>query len=163
MKISKRFYHNGSPRVPMIDDVFSSVSSSYRHGFEAEVTLTIQRPTQDSKIANLHETEQVCLEMTVEEAMNLANRLIIGAKSARHLKQQATEHDSMRKMRGFNPRWIIGRTIVDVKTHPFDDCRGGTAHKPEITLDNGATIEFLTEETDTGDYGTDIIYLRAKS
>jgi hypothetical protein len=48
---------------------------------------------------------------------------------------------------------LIGRTIVAVEFNPFSDGRGGTAHDPRLTLDNGRCIYFSTEETDIGEYG----------
>lgn len=50
-------------------------------------------------------------------------------------------------------RLLVGRKIVAVDLQPFDDDRGGIAHNPRITLDNGAVIFFVAEETDVGDYG----------
>lgn len=63
-------------------------------------------------------------------------------------------------MSGFNPRWIIGRTIVGVELHTFNGREAGyeAAHRPEITLDNGAKLFFLGEETDYGEYGVTLIY-----
>jgi len=63
----------------------------------------------------------------------------------------------------FNPKWVIGRTITQLEMNPFDDLRGGTAHNPVFVLDNGARLRFLTEETDTGDYGTEIVYHKPNS
>lgn len=51
---------------------------------------------------------------------------------------------------------LIGRTIVAVDFGPFDNMRGGTAYAPRITLDNGRQLYFVSQETDTGDYGTKI-------
>jgi hypothetical protein len=59
----------------------------------------------------------------------------------------------------FNPKWIIGRTIVAVDMKPFSDGRGGTVHDPAFTLDNGAKVSFITEETYDRDYGVNILYL----
>lgn len=63
----------------------------------------------------------------------------------------------------FNPKWIIGRTITGVDMNPFRAHPESTtdyreAHDPTIYLDNGASLAFITEETETGDYGTAIIY-----
>jgi hypothetical protein len=51
-------------------------------------------------------------------------------------------------------RSLIGRTIIDVEYHPFDDGVGGTAYMPIIYLDNNKQIIFCTQETDVGEYGT---------
>ncbi len=40
------------------------------------------------------------------------------------------------------------------------DGRGGTCHAPIITFTDGATISFMTEETELGEYGTDIVYTK---
>lgn len=55
---------------------------------------------------------------------------------------------------------LIGRTITDVKMNPFADGRGGTAHDPRITLDDGRVLMFVTEETDVGEYGVALMALR---
>lgn len=62
--------------------------------------------------------------------------------------------------RGFNPKWILGRTIVAVEMNPRLGRNGGTqmAHDPVIRLDNGATLQFHVEETDDLMYGVDILY-----
>jgi hypothetical protein len=61
-------------------------------------------------------------------------------------------------MAGFNPKWIIGRKIIAVEMHPFEGENHLTAHAPVITLDNGARIFFVTEETGLSEYGTAICY-----
>lgn len=58
----------------------------------------------------------------------------------------------MRRMVSANQ--IVGKTIVGFDAGPFDNGRGGTAHKPSITLNDGTTLLFITEETDVADYGT---------
>lgn len=68
-------------------------------------------------------------------------------------------------MSGFNPRWIIGKTVARVEMRPFDagnQGRGETAHDPHIYFTDGSQIWFLTEETETGEYGTEIIYRKAE-
>lgn len=68
-------------------------------------------------------------------------------------------------MARFNPKWIIGRTIVACDMRPFqanDPTLKGTketAHDPVITLDNGAKLYFQTEETEIGEYGTSVVYV----
>lgn len=55
-----------------------------------------------------------------------------------------------------NAAWLrmklVGRTIVGVRLRPFTDGRGGKATNPELVLDDGTTIDFDTQETET-DYG----------
>ena len=58
----------------------------------------------------------------------------------------------------FNPRWVVGKTVASVDMRPGDDGRGGTAHDPVITFTDGSRIRFVTEETETGEYGVDIAY-----
>jgi hypothetical protein len=62
-----------------------------------------------------------------------------------------------------NPQWLIGKTIARVDMRPFDASDGKsrkkrTAHNPVITFTDGSAIEFSTEETETGEYGTSINY-----
>lgn len=65
-------------------------------------------------------------------------------------------------MSRFNPKWIIGRTIVACEMNPFDSGDGhmSVAHNPVITLDNGARLKFMAEEAADG-YGIDIVYFAA--
>lgn len=67
-------------------------------------------------------------------------------------------------MRAFNPNWIIGRRIVGVEMNPFParDLNNTMAHDPVITLDNGAKLRFMTEETQTDDYGVRILYVKPR-
>ncbi len=62
-------------------------------------------------------------------------------------------------------RLLVGRKIVSFDAGAFADGEGKcrtTMHRPTITLDNGATLVFLTEESDSGsDYGTLVIYRKA--
>lgn len=51
------------------------------------------------------------------------------------------------------PRLLVGRTIVAVDLHRFDDGRGGKAYRPILTLDNGATLSFTVQETELAVYG----------
>lgn len=59
---------------------------------------------------------------------------------------------------GLNPRWIVGKRILAVEMNPSDDGRGGTAYSPVIRLEGGAKLRFVTQETETGEYGTEIVY-----
>lgn len=64
-------------------------------------------------------------------------------------------------MSGFNPKWIVGKTIARVDMRMFDMSRefhGAKAHDPLITFTDGSSITFVTQETGTGEYGTDISY-----
>ena len=56
-------------------------------------------------------------------------------------------------------RLLVGRKIVAFRLNPFPDGRGGMSCNPTITLDNGARLCFLVEETES-DYGIRPIYLR---
>lgn len=65
----------------------------------------------------------------------------------------------------FNPKWIIGRTIVAVEMNPFRASDDPSVHRvlysPIFTLDNGAELRFVTEESDdVAEYGTAIVYLK---
>lgn len=63
----------------------------------------------------------------------------------------------------FNPRWIEGKTIERVEMNPFNrgDGYSDVAHDPHIRFTDGSSIAFVTEETDTGSYGTSIVYIKA--
>jgi hypothetical protein len=54
-------------------------------------------------------------------------------------------------------RALVGRKIIAVDFRPFDDGKGGKAHDPVITLDNGRRVFFITEESESGDYGTKML------
>lgn len=56
-------------------------------------------------------------------------------------------------MRMVSERQLVGRRIIKFSPCPFSDGRGGTAHDPVITLDDGSRLTFIVEETDTGEYG----------
>lgn len=55
-----------------------------------------------------------------------------------------------------NARLLVGRTIVAVDLQSYDDeiatgkKTGQRIHDPRITLDNGAVITFIVQETDNG-------------
>lgn len=58
---------------------------------------------------------------------------------------------------------LVGRRIVKAAPHLFDDgghCGTGRdahyAHNWTLSLDDGATVYFTVEETDTGAYGVDL-------
>jgi hypothetical protein len=66
-----------------------------------------------------------------------------------------------------NPRWLVGKTIARVEMNPFEAhdpnqirCGSGrrVAHDPRIYFTDGTSISFVTEETEIGEYGTDIVY-----
>lgn len=60
-----------------------------------------------------------------------------------------------------NPRWLVGKVIAKVEMGPFDgwpDDDHKVCHSPIITFTDGSSIRFVTEETDLGEYGTDIVY-----
>jgi hypothetical protein len=65
-------------------------------------------------------------------------------------------------MADLKPYWIIGRRIIAVELNSFparpDDKNSPLAHQPVIHLDNGARLDFTTEETECGVYGTAINY-----
>ncbi len=65
-------------------------------------------------------------------------------------------------MSGFNPRWIIGKTVASVDMRPGPDGRGGTYHTPTIYFTDGSLVWFTTQETEVGEYGTQITYYRPK-
>lgn len=64
-------------------------------------------------------------------------------------------------MSGFNPKWIVGKTVASVDMRPFDmslEFKGAKATDPAITFTDGSYITFTTQETGTGEYGTHINY-----
>jgi hypothetical protein len=64
----------------------------------------------------------------------------------------------------FNPRWIVGKTVERVAMNPFEagECRNFKAHDPRIYFTDGSSIAFVTEETEGSEYGTAIVYSKAK-
>lgn len=57
---------------------------------------------------------------------------------------------------------LKGRRIVKVEMNAFRDGRRGRnsyAHDPIIYLDDGTQIGFVTEETEVGVYGVDLIII----
>lgn len=61
-----------------------------------------------------------------------------------------------------NKNHLIGRTITAVDMRPFPDGRGGTAHDPVITLDNGRVLWFVVDETEVGEYGV-CVYISVRA
>ncbi len=53
-------------------------------------------------------------------------------------------------------RDLIGRRIIGVEWRPFPDGKGRTATNPALILDNGRRVYFTTQETEIGEYGTEI-------
>jgi hypothetical protein len=56
-------------------------------------------------------------------------------------------------------RQLVGRKIVDVDWGLFNTGVGRgkkTATQPRLTLDNGARVYFVVEETEVGEYGVTI-------
>ena len=51
---------------------------------------------------------------------------------------------------------IIGHKIKAIDLRPFDNGEGKLAYDPIITLDNGLTLHFVTQETQVGEYGVSI-------
>lgn len=72
-----------------------------------------------------------------------------------------------------NPKHLLGKTIAAVNMRPFNaelysalgkdlrEGQGRQAHDPLITFTDGSSIRFVTEETETGNYGTDVVYIPA--
>lgn len=62
----------------------------------------------------------------------------------------------------FNPKWVRGRTIVDVIMNTTTIREGALSmqmHNPCFVLDNGAEIVFMAEEDpEGGEYGVQPIY-----
>lgn len=66
----------------------------------------------------------------------------------------------MRRGAWFNPKWVRGRTIVDIQMNT-EIVEGVRCHKPAIILDNGSRIICMgTEMPDGSDYAVDLIYNR---
>lgn len=51
---------------------------------------------------------------------------------------------------------LIGKTVKKVTLNPFPSGRGESAYMPVIEFDDGTKITFYTQETEVGEYGTDI-------
>jgi len=56
---------------------------------------------------------------------------------------------------------LVGRTIVDVRLNRFYDGVSRWGMDPELVLDNGRIIRFVTQETE-GNYGVRIIPVRMR-
>jgi hypothetical protein len=56
-------------------------------------------------------------------------------------------------------RSVVGKKIVSLKLNPFDNRRGGTNYDPVLTLDDGTTIHFETQEGED-EYGVKPIVVR---
>jgi hypothetical protein len=56
---------------------------------------------------------------------------------------------------------LLGRRIEHVILNEFDSGRVDVpvAHDPTIILDNGASIRFVVQETEVGEYGIEIVYV----
>jgi hypothetical protein len=55
---------------------------------------------------------------------------------------------------------LIGRRIVAVDFRPFDNGRGETADDPILTLDDGSKLCFIVQETEVGEYGVRLCFIR---
>lgn len=60
----------------------------------------------------------------------------------------------------FNPKWIIGKTIISVvmNTEKAREHGNEVFHNPIINFSDGSSISFIGEETDFGIYGVGIVY-----
>lgn len=68
-------------------------------------------------------------------------------------------------MAGFNPRWIVGKTVAKVEMNSFEaapDVNRRLAHDPRVTFTDGSSIRFVTQETEVGEYGVEIVYRPAR-
>ena len=61
-----------------------------------------------------------------------------------------------------NSRLLVGRTItsVELRTRRTEQ---GQIHDPVITLDNGARVFFVVQETDEMEYGIKPLYLKPRN
>jgi len=71
----------------------------------------------------------------------------------------------MRCVRGAIIDALVGRKIVKAECDRWDGAQEGGApvwvHTWTLTLDSGARVSFLAEETEIGEYGVDIHVARA--
>lgn len=59
----------------------------------------------------------------------------------------------------FQPHWIVGKTVAKVDMGNWrGDGDTSDRHDPTIWFTDGSSIGFLTEESESLSYGTDIIY-----
>jgi hypothetical protein len=58
-------------------------------------------------------------------------------------------------------RLLVGRTITSVELHTRRT-EQGQIHDPVITLDNGAKVFFVVQETDEMEYGIRPLYLKPR-
>ncbi len=64
-------------------------------------------------------------------------------------------------MSGFNPKWIVGKTVARVDMNPFSDGKGSTTFRPYIMFTDGSRVWFSTDETEVGEYGISVGYSSA--
>ncbi len=60
----------------------------------------------------------------------------------------------------FNPTWIRGKKIAEVRMNYFADGRGGMVADPTIVFEDGSKICFIARETEVAAYGIDILYMK---
>ena len=72
MKVSKRWFDNGSHTVPKLPVDFSTNCAVHNNGEQYTVTITLNRQNQNEKRAGLHDTEHLRVEMNLEEARRFA-------------------------------------------------------------------------------------------
>ena len=60
-------------------------------------------------------------------------------------------------------RRLIGRTIKRVALNPFLTCNAGNPRErttdPVLVLDDGSALAFSVTETETGEYGVEILHV----
>ena len=56
-------------------------------------------------------------------------------------------------------RLLLGKRITKVVLNAFRSRSSGDemAHRPVLTLEDGTTVRFSTQETDVGEYGTALV------
>lgn len=74
MRASKRWYDNGSKRVPLIECFPVSMGASITQSAYI-VTVNIQRESLNDKRKSLHETERMQLTVTLPEAREMVKLL----------------------------------------------------------------------------------------
>jgi hypothetical protein len=71
----------------------------------------------------------------------------------------------MKRARGAIIDALVGRKIVKAECERWDGAQDGSApiwvHTWTLTLDSGAKVSFIAEETEVGAYGVDIRVTRA--
>lgn len=61
----------------------------------------------------------------------------------------------------FNPKWIVGKKVSGIVLNKFSNGRGGHTTHPRFYFEDGSSIGFTVEETESSEYGIRVLYCKA--